>query len=258
LFRVSLAVHDSDFAASHDEMDAITSAVVGRFHENGEFLPMGIPSEAQLIVPRIKPLHFDLPPIICLAGKTGAGKSVVARYLALFYGFRWVRTRELIREILIEDSQLNGFQRMYHKKVDPSNITDQDLRDFGVLILEKYQQEPLRRKLRDVVVTSEEPLIIDSIRDVTDLDSTYGQRPLYIWFIDCSDPIINNRLTEKSKIPSFKGRPAMHPIDQKVSVFRERSDYTIPNVATLEDLRWEVDDAIFEIVTFSNCAEDFR
>ena len=136
---------------SHDEMDAITSAVVGRFHETGEFLPMGIPSEAQLIVPRIRPLRFDTPPIICLAGKTGAGKSVVARYLALFYGFRWVRTRELIRELLIEDSKASTSSKMYRKVVRPETVTDQDLRDFGVLVLETYQQEPLRRKLRQMI-----------------------------------------------------------------------------------------------------------
>src|SRR5208283_5194729 len=38
---------------SHDEMDAITAAIVGRFYEAGRFEPMGIPSEAQLIVPKI-------------------------------------------------------------------------------------------------------------------------------------------------------------------------------------------------------------
>src|SRR5690348_2604923 len=37
---------------SHDEMDAITAAVVGRYYESGSFEPMGIPSEAQLIVPK--------------------------------------------------------------------------------------------------------------------------------------------------------------------------------------------------------------
>lgn len=35
---------------SHDEMDAITAAIVGRYFEAGLFEPMGIPSEAQLIV----------------------------------------------------------------------------------------------------------------------------------------------------------------------------------------------------------------
>ena len=88
---------------SHDEMDAITSAIVGRYFEVGLFEPMGIPSEAQLIVPKVRPLVFESNPVICLAGKTGAGKSVIARYLSVFYGFEWVRTRNVIRELLIED-----------------------------------------------------------------------------------------------------------------------------------------------------------
>ena len=58
---------------SHDEMDAITSAIVGRYFEVGLFEPMGIPSEAQLIVPKVRPLVFREKPVICLAGKTGAG-----------------------------------------------------------------------------------------------------------------------------------------------------------------------------------------
>ena len=80
--------------SSHDEMDAITSAIVGRYFESGQFEPMGISSEAQLIVPKVRPFQFENSPIICLAGKTGAGKSVVARYLSVgFYGFDWIRTR---------------------------------------------------------------------------------------------------------------------------------------------------------------------
>ena len=71
---------------SHDEMDAVTSAIVARYFQSGLFEPMGIPSEAQLIVPKVRPIIFDNAPVICLAGKTGAGKSVVARYLSVFYG----------------------------------------------------------------------------------------------------------------------------------------------------------------------------
>jgi len=91
---------------SHDEMDAITSAIVGRYFEAGLFEPMGIPGEAQLIVPKVRPLAFENNPVVCLAGKTGAGKSVVARYLSVFYGFEWVRTRDIIRDLLLEDTYL--------------------------------------------------------------------------------------------------------------------------------------------------------
>src|SRR5262249_475336 len=82
----------------HDVTDAITSAVVGRFFESLDFEPMGIPSEAQLIVPIVRPLVFKHDPIVCLAGKTGAGKSVLARYLTVFYGFTWVKTRDVIKQ----------------------------------------------------------------------------------------------------------------------------------------------------------------
>ena len=237
---------------SHDEMDAITSAVVGRFYETGEFLPMGISSEAQLIVPRIRPLHFDPAPIIFLAGKTGAGKSVVARYLALFYGFRWVKTRELIRQILIEDLRSIMPERMYSKDINPTTITDADLREFGILVLEKYKQEPLRKLLQEIIINSNEPMVVDAIRDVADIAFSWKDRRLYIWYVDSSEPIITNRLFEKAKMPSFKDRPSKCAIDQKVSVFRERCDCLLSNAETLENLRRRIDDALFQIISFSN------
>lgn len=231
---------------SHDEMDAITSAVVGRFYETGEFLPMGIPSEAQLIVPRIKPLHFDPAPIICLVGKTGAGKSVVARYLALFYGLQWIRTRELIRELLIEDAACEAPFRRYTKDITVHGITDQDLRDFGLVILEKYNQEPLKIRLNAAINNYAGPTVVDSIRDLADIKDSLIRRPVFIWFVDCSDQAISNRLMEKSKIPSFRGRPSVNPIDQKIGMLREGCHHTISNTGTLEELRWRIDDIIFE------------
>jgi histidinol phosphatase-like PHP family hydrolase/predicted nuclease with RNAse H fold/dephospho-CoA kinase len=241
---------------SHDEMDAITSAVVGRFYQTGAFLPMGIPSESELIVPKVQPLGFDASPIICLAGRTGAGKSVVARYLSLFYGFKWVRTRELIRDILVSDASLPAPERMYAKGLSQNRITDQDLRDFGLLVLEKYQQEPLRKQLTAAISNCAEPLVVDSIRDLTDIDPpSYVHRPLYIWFIDCDESIASNRLLEKSKLPSFNRRPLVNRIDQNISALRIRCDFLIPNTGTLEDLRWRIDDALFEIVSFANPAD---
>lgn len=107
---------------SHDEMDAITSAIVGRYFEAGLFEPMGIPSEAQLIVPKVAPLKFDLAPVVCLAGKTGAGKSVVARYLSVFYGFHWARTRSVIRDLLIDDIKRRPSDKLFEGLTDAAAI----------------------------------------------------------------------------------------------------------------------------------------
>ena len=236
---------------SHDEMDAITSAIVGRFYEAGEFLPMGIPSEAQLIVPRIKPLRFDPAPIICLGGKTGAGKSVVARYLALFYGFQWIRTLDIIRDLLIKDAASEPALRKYDKQIRADIITDQDLRDFGLLILEKYSQQPLRIRLGETINNFVSPIVVDSIRDLADIDDGVIKRPVFIWFIECTDQAISNRLMEKSKIPSFRNRPSMNPIDQRTGMLREHCHHVISNTSTLEELRWKIDDIIFDICGLS-------
>ena len=58
-----------------------------------------------------------------------------------------VQERNLIRDLLVEDAALPTKERMFDRQVDPESITEQDLRDFGVLILDKYQQARFGRNL---------------------------------------------------------------------------------------------------------------
>jgi predicted nuclease with RNAse H fold/dephospho-CoA kinase len=231
--------------SSHDEMDAITSAVVGRYFEAGDYEAMGIPSEAQLIVPKVYPLHFASNPIICLAGKTGAGKSVVARYLSVFYGLNWIQTRDLIREILIEDISKPKSKKLFAKTVDLDSINEHTLREFGIIILKKYGQIPLCKKLTKAIRRSPVPIVIDSIRDLTDVDrSMLTRRPLLTWFVDCPEAIIQNRLAIRRKLgraPIMSGSP----VDQTALRVRDQSDVIIPNSGSLEELRWNVDNTLF-------------
>jgi predicted nuclease with RNAse H fold/dephospho-CoA kinase len=234
---------------SHDEMDAITAAVVARYYDIGLFEPMGIEAEAQLIIPKVSPLVFDQPPILCLAGKTGAGKSVVARYLSIFYGFTWVRTRDVIRELLIEDSSSATGSSLFDRRVEPANITESDLREFGAVVLEKYRQAPLRRKLAHTISRLDTPIVVDSIRDTTDVDrGSLDGRPLLIWFVDCSDTAIRERLARRSKMGQ-KRINAPSPVDKTAAAIRQRSTHVIPNSGSLEELRWRIDDALFDVTT---------
>lgn len=231
---------------SHDEMDAITSAIVGRYHEAGLFEPMGIPSEAQLIVPKVNPLTFDQNPVICLAGKTGAGKSVVARYLSVFYGFTWVRTRNVIRELLIDDAAAEPAKRLWKGHKVPAAISEADLREFGAVILNDYKQVPLRKHLMKTVKRFTTPVVVDSVRDVVDVDRTaLGEQPMLLWFVDCTDSIIRNRLSETKKMGE-KRVNAGSPVDRTAPEIRREANQIISNSASLEELRWAVDDALFE------------
>jgi histidinol phosphatase-like PHP family hydrolase/predicted nuclease with RNAse H fold/dephospho-CoA kinase len=230
---------------SHDEMDAITSAIVGRYFEVGFFVPMGIPSEAQLIVPKVRSLAFESNPVICLAGKTGAGKSVIARYLSVFYGFEWVRTRNVIRELLIEDIDAPPSKRLFQQPIDPTAVTEMDLREFGAVILDVHRQVPLRNKLTKTVSRTDEPMVVDSIRDVVDVDAgALGTRPVLTWFVDCSDSIIQHRLASKMKL-GYRRPAARSPVDHTALSLRLTADSVISNDGSLEELRWRVDDTLF-------------
>jgi histidinol phosphatase-like PHP family hydrolase/predicted nuclease with RNAse H fold/dephospho-CoA kinase len=234
---------------SHDEMDAITSAIVGRYFEVGLFEPMGIPSEAQLIVPKVPPLVFESNPVICLAGKTGAGKSVVARYLSVFYGFAWVRTRNVIRDLLIEDIAAPPGKRLCGGQVDPQNISEGDLRAFGAMVLDVYKQVPLRRRLTRTIKQCDSPIVVDSIRDVVDVDcDALGTRPVVTWFVDCNDSIIQHRLVTRSKSGDKKIKTGS-PVDHTALSIRQEADSTVPNNDSLEDLRWRVDDTLFRALS---------
>jgi histidinol phosphatase-like PHP family hydrolase/predicted nuclease with RNAse H fold/dephospho-CoA kinase len=234
---------------SHDEMDAITSAIVGRYFEAGLYEAMGIASEAQLIVPKIRPILYEESPLICLAGRTGAGKSVVARYLSVFFGFKCIRTRDLIKRLMIADLGLPLEARLSDRPFDAHTISEEDLLYFGARILNVHKQTPLRRELTASVEESQLPIVVDSIRDIVDIEQRLRRsRQVIIWFVDCNESIIEQRLATRSKLGVKRVR-ATSAIDSKALVLREEANTVIQNNGTLEDLRWAVDDALFSMLS---------
>ncbi len=244
-----LGLHGPGLATrSHDEMDAVTAAVVGRYFEAGRFEAMGVPAEAQLIVPTIRPLEFSTFPVLCLAGRTGAGKSVVARYLALFYGFHWLRTRYLIRDLLLDDLRRPPEQRLLRGEVDQDNIRESDLTEFGVIVLERYKQEPLLRKLRDTIAAAQGPVVVDAVRDLPDIESAAGVgREVRVWFVDAPDSAIEARRAQRRR-PTPPAQSSVRRIDQKMNSLKSAAYHLVRNDASLEDLRGRVDDALFDML----------
>ena len=233
---------------SHDEMDSITSAVVGRYFEQGEFEAMGIPSEAQLIVPKVAPLAFATQPIICLSGKTGSGKSVVARYLSVFYGFEWIRTRDLIRSLLMADQKLGTEQRLSQKIYDISTVSEQDLQEFGAVILHEHGQVSLRQALSAAISATSRPVVVDSIRDVSDLAPLQADF-LRIWFVNSDEAQILKRLATRTKL-GFKRLASRPLVDSKSAKMKKVADDILDNNSSLEALRWKVDDTLFNALHF--------
>ena len=241
---------------SHDEIDAITSAIVARYYECGSFQALGTPVEAQLIVPAIRPLTFQTNPIICLAGRTAAGKSVTARYLGVFYGFKWLRTRDIIRQLFEKDLLKRQGNRIYPQEADVGSITEKDLQDFGLIVLNRYQQRPLRASLAQQLAQCDGPVVVDAIRELSDVDANLLEgRRIIIWFIDCTETLIQQRLAKRATRESGRMNTAS-PVDQTATSLRRCADDVISNDGTLEELRWGIDDRLFAMIDATQLTTD--
>lgn len=80
---------------SHDELDAITCALVGAFFLDGRYEPLGGPGEDPLIVPSL-----DRRPrrrIVGVSGRIAAGKTTLARLLEA-RGYAYARYSEVVAD----------------------------------------------------------------------------------------------------------------------------------------------------------------
>lgn len=81
---------------SHDELDAIASALVGLFYITNQYVGLGNEKENYLIVPSVakKPKN---PIILGIAGEIAAGKTTLSEYLRFKYGFKYFRYSQIIQ-----------------------------------------------------------------------------------------------------------------------------------------------------------------
>lgn len=100
-----------DFAGdkSHDELDAITSALVGYFYLADEYEAIGADDECYMIIPKWNSMSWSgnkCPKVVSLVGLPGSGKTTLARALAERLGWRVVILGELLRERAKDDQLL--------------------------------------------------------------------------------------------------------------------------------------------------------
>lgn len=94
---------------SHDELDAISSALVGLFYLNGQYVALGNEAENFLIVPSVAPVPKTRI-VIGLTGEIGTGKTTLAEYLRFKHGFESVRYSQIIQRLHSCDSSRSTLQ----------------------------------------------------------------------------------------------------------------------------------------------------
>jgi len=105
---VEFGIHDNftHKNISHDELDAITSAIVAIFFWTGKYEPVGNIEEEYLIIPdlHVNGNEWLSRKVIGLSGLPGSGKSTIAEYLVK-QGFKSSRFSAVIESLLIKNNK---------------------------------------------------------------------------------------------------------------------------------------------------------
>jgi histidinol phosphatase-like PHP family hydrolase/predicted nuclease with RNAse H fold/dephospho-CoA kinase len=145
---------------SHDEVDAVTSALVGYFYLNNKFVGMGNEKEDYLIVPKLETDLTGKGLVIGLVGHIASGKTTITEYLRFRYGFTSMRFSQIIED------KYKVFGR-------------DDLQRIG---LEIANDSVKQKELSDCMLNnmkSRENYVIDGIRQMIDyenLSNSLGKR----------------------------------------------------------------------------------
>ena len=151
---------------SHDELDAITSALVGYFYINNQYVGMGNSKENYLIIPRPQTDYLNKRIIIGLCGEIAAGKTTLAEYLKFKYGFETRRYSEILCNML--------GKKQYERKA---------LQELGL----KIAKDPIKqRDLSHRIIKSmdkDKSYVIDGLRhheDFEELSKEFGNEFIFI------------------------------------------------------------------------------
>lgn len=166
---------------THDELDAITSALVGTFHLAELSEGLGTKEEPPLIIPRLQ--VTPRPLVIGVSGPIAAGKTTVARILS-DQGFAYTRFSLVIDDILEE----RGMPLNRENRQEVGNE----------LNLQGKQRELAERTVERV--SDSNKIVVDGLRFPEDhafLAEKFGFSFLHI-FVEAEDADRKQRYTDRS------------------------------------------------------------
>lgn len=203
---------------THDELDAITSALVGSFFLAGRYEGLGGGGENPLIVPKLD--ATPRPHIIGVSGRIAAGKTTFARMLEA-RGFRYTR----VSLVIDEELRMRG--------LTPDRRTRQALGDE--LHRTKGQRWLCERAL-DLAPTGG-PLVVDGLRwpeDHAVLAERGGGSFVHV-HIRCSQEMRRRRYKDTNGPGGFDTADA-HAVEVCIDGLEELAASSIINEGALADL----------------------
>ena len=215
-------------AVSHDELDAITSAIVGHFFWVGMYEALGNPDEEYLIIPDLNADYKNWlsRQIVGISGQIGSGKTTVATYLHN-NGYAYARYSQVLETILKK------------KGIEPSRST---LQEVGRIINEEKGPKGQRWLGKNVcdLLLGKKCGVVDGLRFLEDhalMVETYG--PAF-FHLHLTSPSKNreNRISVRSKISEDISiqDAEKNPVESGIERLRDVATESISNNGTLDDL----------------------
>jgi dephospho-CoA kinase len=218
---------------SHDELDAITSAVVGLFFWSGRFEALGNENEDYLIIPDlgVSPRDWLDRRVVGISGPIAAGKTTSARHLQE-RGFAYGRYSLVLEEILRERGV---------------TVTRENLQRIG----EEINNFPGQRWLSHRVANNlkdHDIIVIDGMRfpeDHATLVEQFGPAFTHV-HIEASRVVRRERYRRqrsRNRVTDFD-KVLEHPVEKKVAYLRRLSHIRISNEGGKNDLTRGLDQII--------------
>lgn len=215
---------------SHDEVDAITSALVGYFYINEQYVGLGNAAEDYLIVPRIQEELINKRIVIGLSGETAAGKTTVTDYLQFKYGMKKFRYSQIIEQ--------------------KYGICDkEELQKIGARIAENPLEQRELTKYMIENMEEDKSYVIDGLRhmeDYEELRKYFGDNFVFI-YLECK---YTNRYKRYNKLHFNDISPEKfeyinnHESEKDIILLKLKSGYRIDNNKGFKDLRIQMDEII--------------
>ena len=210
---------------SHDELDAITSALVGIFLLDGAFEALGGEEETALIVPDLN--SSALPMVIGLSGRIAAGKTTAARWIEAD-GFAYTRFSLVIddeirrRGLNLDRPTRQSIGMEIHKERGQAWLCEQALARVG----------------------DADRIVVDGLRwpeDRAFFVERFGHRFVQL-HVTASAEVRMHRSIESGAMQTNADfeRADAQPVESMIDTLGRFTASTIANKATLEQFRHEV------------------
>jgi uncharacterized protein YprB with RNaseH-like and TPR domain/predicted nuclease with RNAse H fold/dephospho-CoA kinase len=201
---------------SHDELDAITSAIVGYFFWCGQFEALGNIEEDYLIIPQLKDETFEWfnHKVLGISGYIAAGKTTAATFISE-NDFAYGRISQVLAKMLeIEGKPVNRFT----------------LQKLGQKVNRNQGQRWLIYSLLNLLPSSGN-FVIDGLRFPEDhafLKERFGPNFTHI-HIETNLELRKKRYKQvkENNIPFTKS--LKHPVERFIPKMKDLSDYVIEN-----------------------------